>query len=134
VSLAALKPLLESKACRFYSLQKGEASGEIAANHLTGHMTDYMTDVDNLMDTAALIENLDLVISVDTSVAHLAGGLGKPVWILSRFGGCWRWLQNKETNPWYPTARIFGQPEPGDWKGCINQVVMALQELPKIQQ
>lgn len=134
VSLSVLKPLLEIKACRFYSLQKDEASDEIAANHLTGQMTDYMTDVDDLMDTAALIKNLDLVISVDTSVAHLAGGLGKPVWILSRFGGCWRWLQNQETSPWYPTARIFGQPEPSDWKGCINQVDVALQELLRVHQ
>jgi ADP-heptose:LPS heptosyltransferase len=85
-----------------------------------------MGQVDDFMDTAAIIQNLDLVISVDTSVVHLAGALGKPVWVLSRYDACWRWLRNRETNPWYPTARVFGQPRPGDWSSVIANVHNAL--------
>ena len=70
-------------------------------------------------DTAALIETLDLVITVDTAVAHLAGALGRPVWILDRFDHCWRWLAGRSDTPWYPTARLFRQPAPGDWDSVI---------------
>jgi len=73
-------------------------------------------------DTAALIMALDLVVSVDTSVAHLAGALGKPVCILSRFDGCWRWLQGRDDTPWYPTARLFRQPSPGDWTAPLTDL------------
>jgi ADP-heptose:LPS heptosyltransferase len=81
-----------------------------------------MGEVTDFADTAAIVQNLDLVITVDTSVAHLAGGLGKSVWILSRYNACWRWLQNRPTNPWYPTARIFGQPSMGDWDSVMAEV------------
>ena len=77
-------------------------------------------------DTAALIETLDLVISVDTAVAHLAGALGKPVWILNRYAACWRWLRGRSDSPWYPTARLFRQSSPGDWRGAIDEVGEAL--------
>jgi Flp pilus assembly protein TadD len=77
-------------------------------------------ELGDFADTAALIETLDLVISVDTSVAHLAGALGKPVCILSRFDGCWRWLQGRDDTPWYPSARLFRQPEPGDWRTPLD--------------
>jgi len=126
MSLALMKPFFDVESCRFYNLQKGEASDQIAANGLQTKLIDLMPGADDFMDTAAIIENLDLVISVDTSVVHLAGGLGKPVWVLSRFGGCWRWLQNAKTSPWYPTAKIFGQPKPGDWQSCIDEITVAL--------
>jgi hypothetical protein len=71
--------------------------------------------------------NLDLVITCDTSVAHLAGGMGLPVWILSRFDGCWRWLADRDDSPWHPTARLFRQSTPGDWNGVIARVVAELQ-------
>jgi tetratricopeptide (TPR) repeat protein len=77
-------------------------------------------------DTAALIAGLDLVISVDTAVAHLAGALGKPVYILSRFDGCWRWLQGRSDSPWYPTARLFRQVRPGDWSAPLEELKSAL--------
>jgi ADP-heptose:LPS heptosyltransferase len=76
--------------------------------------------VGDFADSAALIEQLDLLISVDTAAAHLAGALAKPVWILNRFDACWRWLLNRDDSPWYPTARLYRQNEPGDWDGVIR--------------
>ena len=87
---------------------------------------DWTEELDDFADTAALIDGLDLVISVDTSVVHLAGALGKPVWVLNRFDQCWRWLSDRTDSPWYPTARLFRQPEPGDWASVMRDVVAAL--------
>lgn len=122
VDLETFMPLFDVSNARFFSLQKGAKTDQIAALGLQEKIIDLMNDVQNFEDTAAIIEHLDLVISVDTSVAHLAGGMGKPVWILSRFDACWRWLQNKPESPWYPTARIFGQPKPGDWASVIESI------------
>jgi len=80
-------------------------------------------------DTAALIENLDLVIAVDSAVAHLAGALGKPVWIMLRHSGEWRWLLERSDSPWYPTARLFRQEDPGDWAGVVSNITQQLQAL-----
>jgi ADP-heptose:LPS heptosyltransferase len=91
-------------------------------------LIDLTADLRDFGDTAALVQNLDLVITVDTSVAHLAGALGKPVWILSRYAGCWRWLNGREDSPWYPTARVFHQTEPGDWDDVVRRVKAALAE------
>jgi ADP-heptose:LPS heptosyltransferase len=77
-------------------------------------------------DTAAAIMALDLVISVDTSVAHLAGALGKPVWLLLPFAPDWRWLETRSDSPWYPTARLFRQSEPQRWENVVASVVEAL--------
>jgi ADP-heptose:LPS heptosyltransferase len=82
-----------------------------------------MTD---FADTAALIETLDLVIGVDTAVVHLAGAMGKPVWLLNRFDTCWRWMRERDDSPWYPTLRQFRQPSPGDWDSVIARVRAAL--------
>jgi tetratricopeptide (TPR) repeat protein len=122
VGLERLKPWLDLKGARFYNLQKDEPVEQIATLGLKDRIVDFMSEVADFADTAAIIQNLDLVITVDTSVAHLAGGLGKPVWILSRYNADWRWLQNRPTNPWYPTARIFGQPTLGDWDSVIADV------------
>jgi len=89
-------------------------------------LTDFTAVLDDFGDTAALLANLDLVISVDTSVAHLAGALAKPVWILSRFDGCWRWLNGREDSPWYPTARLFHQKTPGAWDEVMQRVAVEL--------
>jgi tetratricopeptide (TPR) repeat protein len=80
-------------------------------------------------DTAALIENLDMVICVDSAVAHLAGALGKPVWIMLRYSGEWRWLLERSDSPWYPTARLFRQKKPGDWAGVVSHITQQLQAL-----
>ena len=80
-------------------------------------------------ETAALIETLDLVLSVDTAVAHLAGALGKPCWLLLRSSGEWRWLYGRSDCPWYPSLTIFRQQLPGDWEGVIARVAAALGEM-----
>lgn len=90
---------------------------------------DFTADLHDFQDTAALIVNLDLVISVDTSVAHLAGALGKPVWLLNRFDTCWRWLLTRDDSPWYPTLRQFRQPRSGDWNSAVCAAREALQRL-----
>jgi ADP-heptose:LPS heptosyltransferase len=78
--------------------------------------------MNDFSDTAALIENLDLVISVDTSTAHLAGAMGKPVWIMLRYDLDWRWSIDQTKSPWYPTARLFRQPEPGAWLPVVDEI------------
>lgn len=87
-------------------------------------MTEAITD---FADTADLIDNLDLVISVDTSTAHLAGAMGKPVWIFNRFDTCWRWLLDRTDSPWYPSARLFRQPSLGQWDIVVDDVCHALE-------
>jgi len=129
VALEKLLPLFDVEDVVFFSLQKGKEAGDVDTLKLRASIVDVMDDVEDMLDTAAIIENLDLVLSVDTSVAHLAGALGKPVWILSRYDACWRWLQNKPANPWYPTARVFGQPESGDWDAVVEEVKAALGDL-----
>jgi hypothetical protein len=87
---------------------------------------DYTAELADFADTAALVENLDLVISVDTSVAHLAGAMARPVWLLNRFDTCWRWLLDRQDSPWYPTLRLFRQTTPGDWTSVIADLRQAL--------
>ena len=133
IPLAKFAPLKNSQV-EFYSLQKGQpAESELAAVRSTGwdgpDVIDFTHLLHDFTDTAALIEHLDLVISVDTSVAHLAGALGKPVWILNRFDTCWRWLLERADSPWYPTARIYRQDRPADWDGVIQRVNSDLNEL-----
>jgi ADP-heptose:LPS heptosyltransferase len=90
---------------------------------------DYSEDIHDFSDTAALIENLDLVISVDTAVAHLAGALGKTVWTLLPYVPDWRWMLQREDSPWYPSMRLFRQPSIGDWESVINRVASELQKI-----
>jgi hypothetical protein len=106
----------------FYSLQKGKPA-EQAKNPPDGiKVIDLTEEINDFSDTAALIDNLDLVISVDTAVAHLTGALGKPVWTLLPFAPDWRWMLNREDSPWYPTMRLFRQSSPGDWESVIAKV------------
>jgi tetratricopeptide (TPR) repeat protein len=111
----------------FISLQKGEpAESDFVSAMQAGWdgpaIANYSADLQDFSDTAALIETLDLVISVDTSVAHLAAALGKPVWILNRFDSCWRWLQDRSDSPWYPTVRLYNQRSAGDWEEVMHRV------------
>lgn len=124
--LSDFAPLAQASGKYFVSLQEGPAAAQVKAPPAGMTLLDPMPAVQDFADTAAIVAHLDLVISVDTAVAHLAGALGKPVWILSRFDGCWRWLRNREDSPWYPTARLFRQSTPGDWNGVIHRVAGAL--------
>jgi tetratricopeptide (TPR) repeat protein len=117
---------LPHEAIEFFSLQKGESAQEQWQGPPLRDFTHLLTD---FSETAALIENLDLVISVDTSTAHLAGALGKPVWILNRFNTCWRWLLDRSDSPWYPSARIYRQTSPGDWDEVVGRVQQDLRVL-----
>jgi hypothetical protein len=114
----ALIALAHCPAACFVSLQKGTPPPAI--DGLV--MIDVMADMIDFADTAALIGALDLVVAVDTSVAHLAAALGCDVWLLSRFDGCWRWLQNRVDSPWYPGMTVFRQPRPNDWVAVMRQV------------
>jgi hypothetical protein len=125
--LPTLAPLAAIPDVTFYSLQKGRAAEQGATLAWPGGpMVDHAAELSDFAQTAALVANLDLVISVDTAVAHLAGALGKPVWVLSRFDGCWRWRDGWEHSPWYPSARLFWQTTAGDWEGVIGRVAAAL--------
>jgi len=120
-------PLFASMPCEFYSLQKGgDAAAQLRASPLGRHLVDLTDGFEDFSDTAALIENLDLVIAVDTSVAHLAGALGKPFWLLNRFNTCWRWLRHRDDSPWYPTARIFRQTVRRDWGPVVDRAAISL--------
>jgi hypothetical protein len=124
--LATLAPLAAVSGVQFVSLQKGEAAREAKSADRALNLLDVMDDVRDFADTAAIVANLDLVISVDTSVLHLAGALGKPVFLLDRYDNCWRWLSRREDSPWYPTLRIFRQERPGAWAPVIARVAAAL--------
>lgn len=116
----------------FYSLQKGDpAEAELREKkaQLWPCIFDMASHLNDFSDTAALIENLDLIISVDTSTAHLAGALGKPIWILNRYDSCWRWLRGQNCSPWYPTLRVFQQKIPGQWGDVLQEVENSLQEM-----
>ena len=127
---AQVAPLLALPCVRWISLQKTDDPSKRAdADAATSaSLADWMDEVTDFADTAALIDNLDLVISVDTSVAHLAAAMGKPVWLLNRFAGCWRWLRDRDDSPWYPSVRIFTQPQRGDWSTVLDRVAVALQQ------
>ena len=127
LNLAQLAPLADVPGVQFVSLQLGEPAQEAQTPPAGFNLLDWTDEISDFADTAALVSSLDLVITVDTSVAHLAGGLGKPVWILSRYGGCWRWLPNRQDSPWYRTARLFHQPAPGQWEPVVAEVASALQ-------
>jgi len=128
MSLATLAPLAQTRGVSFVSLQKGPPALEAQAPPAGMALFDFTGDLHDFADTAALVETLDLVISVDTAVAHLAAAMGKPVWLLNRHDTCWRWLLNRDDSPWYPTVRLFRQKTPGDWASVAMDIASALQQ------
>ena len=118
-----LLPLTVTPGLSFVSLQMGPARSQIA-----GGVHDPMGAVKDFADTAAIIANLDAVISVDTAAAHLAGAMGKPVFLLDRYDNCWRWLHSRGDSPWYPTLMIFRQTQPDDWLVPVTQAAQTLEE------
>ena len=121
--LDQLARLTEAAGVRFVSLQK-DAGEQVRGRPIL----DLMGEAASFADTAALIANLDLVISVDTAVAHLAAAMGKPVWLLDRFDPDWRWLLGRRDSPWYPSLTLYRQPAPGDWGAVIAAVTADLRE------
>ncbi len=125
--LETLLPLVrEFAGFGFVSLQKGEAAGELAGVPADPRVADGCSGDRDLADAAAVIANLDLVITTDTVIAHLAGAMGKPLWLLLPWQADWRWMQERETTPWYPQARLFRQRAPGDWAELVWRVAGAL--------
>ncbi|ACH40740.1 TPR domain protein [Citrifermentans bemidjiense Bem] len=123
--LAALAPLFDIPGVSFYSLQVGEEATQ--AKEFPS-LIDFTPSIADFGDTSALIAQLDLVVSIDTSVAHLAGALAKPVWLLLPKAGDYRWLTEREDSPWYPTMRLFRQKLQGEWGEVIERVKGELEE------
>jgi len=128
VELKTLLPLLDVEA-QFISLQKEVRPRDRAILRERGDILDLGSELGTYEDTAAVIEQLDLVISVDTSVAHLAGALGKPVWIMLPYVPDWRWLVGRDDSPWYPTARLFRQTEAREYGSVVNRMKTELDAL-----
>jgi Flp pilus assembly protein TadD len=126
MQLSMLAPLARVPGARFYSLQTGDAARQLNECGGALRLVDCAPELFDFAQTAALIENLDLVISVDTAVAHLAGALGRPVWTLLAFAADWRWLLHRADNPWYPTMRLFRQRSWGDWTPVVERVLTEL--------
>jgi hypothetical protein len=127
IPLSQLLPLLDC-GIEVVSLQTEMRSADAAFLAAAPQVRSIADELADFSDTAAVISLLDLVISVDTSVAHLAGALGKPVWILTPFSPDWRWLLGRADSPWYPTARLFRQPRRGDWPSVIGAVCEELRK------
>jgi tetratricopeptide (TPR) repeat protein len=117
--VAALQPILAVRGINFVNLQVGPRANETGLPDLSPALTDYA-------ETAALIAALDVLVTVDTSVAHVAGALGKPAWVMLPHTPDWRWLLGRETSPWYRSLRLFRQPRPGDWLAVTNRIAALL--------
>ncbi|MBB3267988.1 tetratricopeptide (TPR) repeat protein [Azospirillum sp. OGB3] len=124
--LAGLRPVLDVPGVRFFGLQKGPGREDLKRVPMPSSFTDLGPDIADFADTAAIMANLDLVISSCTGPAHLAGGLGVPVWVVLPLSPDWRWLLGREDSPWYPTARLFRQTRVGDWAEVAWRVADAL--------
>jgi tetratricopeptide (TPR) repeat protein len=125
-------PLLRLPGIDWFSLQKDHAARLLAELPANLSVYDACSNDRDLADTAAVIASLDLVISTDTCIAHLAGAMAKPVWILLPHLADWRWMQETETTPWYPTARLLRQKQPGNWQGLIERAVAELREFQTV--
>jgi Tfp pilus assembly protein PilF len=124
--LAHFESLADLPGIRLFSLQKGFGSEQLAAWRRPGDIVDLGEKLPDFTDTAAVMMNLDLIISADTSPAHLAGALGRRVWTVLPFAGCWRWLTEREVSPWYPSMRLFRQRQAGDWVEVFQRMAQEL--------
>jgi hypothetical protein len=128
--LADFAPLSGVKNVRYISLQLGPARDQLAAPPAGMTVTDAAGGIATFADTAALLAELDMLISVDTAPAHLAGALAKPVWMVLPFVPDFRWMLERSDSPWYPTMRLFRQPRAGDWRSVMVDVAAALRTGP----
>ena len=131
LSLPLFAPLAGLPGVRFYALQVGDGAEQAASPPQGMELVDLGAGIRSFADSAACLANLDLVISADTAVAHLAGALGRPVWVLLPMACDWRWLLTRDDSPWYPSARLFRQSRRGDWGGVLEQVARQLAELAR---
>jgi len=129
IPLERLAPLTHLEGATFYSLQMGPAAAQVKQLGSRVHIIDLQDEQEDFADTAAIVANLGLVISIDTSVAHLAGAMDKPVWVLLHKSPDWRWMLEREDSPWYPTARLFRQSTLGNWQDVVACVERELREL-----
>jgi tetratricopeptide (TPR) repeat protein len=125
--IAPFIDLLGTPGCDFHSLQIGPRAADIRATGCAGLLRDHAEAIEDFADTAALVSALDLVISVDTSVCHLAGALGKPCWVVLPYTPDWRWLMDRVDSPWYPSLRLFRQESFGDWVGVFARIAAELE-------
>jgi hypothetical protein len=126
IHLETFLPLLKIPRIHWISLQKGQAAIQIPQLPPEIPLYDGSSSDLDLADSAALVANLDLILTTDTAIAHLAGALGKPLWLLLPWQSDWRWMQQTLTTPWYPTARLFRQSSPGDWPELLLRVAAEL--------
>lgn len=126
IELRQMLPLFRVREVEFISLQTDERAGQIRKLPGKQNIMDPSAHIGDLADTAALISELDLVNSIDTAVAHLAGALGKPVWVMLPFAADWRWMLGRKDSHWYPTMRLFRQRRPGQWDPVVAEVRDAL--------
>jgi hypothetical protein len=128
VPLALLDTLTDLAGLSCYSLQQGRGAEELTMRRSAVPIVDLGHDGHTFLDTAAAILALDLVVTIDTAVAHLAGSLGRPVCVLLPYVACWRWLRDTSWSPWYPSMRLFRQPAPGDWPRAIHDLRLHLEQ------
>jgi hypothetical protein len=134
VRLETLLPLLRTPGFTWISLQKGETvADQIGGLPADVHVLDGSSNEQDLSETAALLATLDAVVTTDTCIAHLAGAMNKPVWILLPHLSDWRWMQERETTPWYPSARLLRQKMAGDWNGVFERAVGELEAFRRVQ-
>ncbi len=134
IRLENFQPIGQLSQVQFYSLQKEDVSEEIVSNRNRFQVKNFGSELDKdgaFLDTAAIMKNLDLVVSVDSSSAHLAGALGVPVWLALAYSADWRWMQNREDTPWYPTMRLFRQSSMNGWDEVFERMAGELQTLVK---
>jgi tetratricopeptide (TPR) repeat protein/ADP-heptose:LPS heptosyltransferase len=131
IPLELLAPLTNVEGTTFYSLQVGPPAQQVKELGPRVHLIDLQDALKDFADTAAVVANLDLVISVDTAVVHLAGAMGKPVWVLVQKSADWRWMLEREDSPWYPTAHVFRQATLGNWQDVVSRVERELRLLAK---
>jgi Tfp pilus assembly protein PilF len=129
IPLQTLGSLATTPSLTFVSLQTGPAAVQALCPPHGMTLVNVMDQVTDFADTAAIVANLDVIVSVDTAVVHLAGGMGKPVMMLDRYDNCWRWLSGRSDSPWYPNLKIFRQHHPNDWAGPVAQVAATLRNL-----
>jgi Flp pilus assembly protein TadD len=130
MTLDDLAPLATLSGVTLVSLQKSEASAQISTYYGAAPLINLAPEIKDFQDTAAIIENLDLVVTIDTSVAHLVGALGRPAAVLLKFAADWRWLQQRTDSPWYPSLRLYRQPRPRDWSAVIANLMQDLRKNP----